>query len=351
MSNWQEMLSNSVCSASELAEYLQKSGKMSSYNGAKHIPNFPVRITPYFLDLIEKEGDPIWRQCVPDPREEQDTICMPDPLGEEKLSPVPYLVHKYPDRALLLVTHECAMYCRFCTRKRMVGTEKMHISEENLERCYEYLRQTPQIREVLISGGDPLLLSDAAIEKILSNLNAIPSIEVIRIGSRVPSTLPMRITPELVNILQKYHPLFINTHFNHPKELTKEAKKACALLANGGIPLGCHTVLLKNVNDDADTLKELFLGLLKMRVKPYYLFQADLTRGTDHFRTHTQIGIDILKSLYGHISGMAIPRLALDAPGGMGKIPLSPNYIKEYGENLVFENYEGKICVYPEAQE
>lgn len=231
----------------------------------------------------------------------------------------------------------------------MVGTEKMHIGKDDLEKCYDYLRNTPQVREVLISGGDPLLLPDATIEEILRTLTSIPSIDIIRIGSRVPSTLPMRITPELVNILKKYHPLFINTHFNHPKELTKEAKKACEMLANAGIPLGCHTVLLKDVNDDADTLKELFLGLLKMRVKPYYLFQADLTRGTDHFRTHTEVGIDIMKSLYGHISGMAIPRLALDAPGGMGKIPLSPNYIKETGVNLVFENYEGKICIYPEA--
>lgn len=350
MSNWQEILSNSICNASDLCEHLRKSGKLSNGVTEKYIPNFPMRINPYFLNLIEEQDDPIWKQCVPDPREEQDTVCMLDPLGEDDLSPVPYLVHKYPDRALLLVTHECAMYCRFCTRKRMVGTNKMHISEDDLKKCYEYLRKTPQIREVLISGGDPLLLADATIERILANLTAIPSIDVIRIGSRVPSTLPMRITPELVDILQKYHPLFINTHFNHPKELTPEAKKACDMLSNAGIPLGCHTVLLKGINDNAETLKELFLGLLKMRVKPYYLFQTDLTRGTDHFRTHTKVGLEIMKSLYGHISGMAIPRFALDAPGGMGKIPLSPNYIKESGENLVFENYEGKLCVYPEAK-
>ncbi|CAG36933.1 KamA family radical SAM protein [Desulfotalea psychrophila] len=349
MNNWKNILQESITSPSQLHLFKKKHQNLNETISNKVIPDFPMRINSYFLSLIEEVGDPIWKQCIPDPREEEDFICMEDPLGEEALSPVPNLVHKYPDRALLLVTNQCAVYCRFCTRKRMVGTERMHITEENLQACYDYLRRTPAIREVLISGGDPLLLADDKIDHILSELQSIPSIDVIRIGSRVPCTLPMRITPELVAILRKYHPLYINTHFNHPRELTPEAKKACALLADGGIPLGCQTVLLKGVNDNAQTLKELFLGLLKMRVKPYYLFQADLTRGTNHFRTTTKTGIDIMRQLYGHISGMAIPRLALDAPGGKGKIPLSPNYIKESGENLIFENYLGEICSYPEA--
>jgi lysine 2,3-aminomutase len=225
----------------------------------------------------------------------------------------------------------------------------MHIGPKTLLAGYDYLKQHPEIREVLISGGDPLLLMDKEIEEILKCLRSIPSIEVIRIGTRVPSVLPMRITNELVTILKAYHPLYINTHFNHPNEITKESSLACTMLADAGIPVGCQTVLLKGVNDDVQTLKKLFLGLLRIRVKPYYLFQADLTRGTNHFRTSTATGIAIMKQLYGHISGMAIPTYALDGPKGAGKIPLSPDYILQKGKTLVFENYKGNVCNYPEA--
>jgi lysine 2,3-aminomutase len=291
----------------------------------------------------------MWKQAVPDVAEINDGVCEEDPLDEENLSPVPNLVHKYPDRVLFLVSNKCAMYCRFCTRNRKVGTEKMKITPKTLQAGYDYLRAHPGIREVLISGGDPLLLPDEQIAAILKNLRSIPSVEVIRIGTRVPSVLPMRITDNLVTLLKAYHPLYINTHFNHPDEITAESSLACTMLADAGIPLGCQTVLLKGVNDDAETLKKLFLALLRIRVKPYYLFQADLTRGTNHFRTSTATGIAIMRQLYGHISGMAIPTYALDGPKGKGKIPLTPQYILAQGDTLVFENYQGHVCMYPEA--
>lgn len=348
MENWQKILQESITTFEQLKAFLDSKNIVNNALRNNFLPDFPMRINPYFLDLIENEDDAIWKQCIPDAQELTDHVCLQDPLGEESHSPVPSLVHKYPDRALLLVTNQCSVYCRFCTRKRMVGTSRMHITDENLDNCYAYLRNTPAIREVLISGGDPLLLTDSKLDSILTKLRSIPTIDIIRIGTRVPSTLPMRITPQLVTILKKHHPLYINTHFNHPRELTAESKKACTMLADGGIPLGCQTVLLKNINDNSQILKELFLGLLKIRVKPYYLFQADLTRGTNHFRTSTISGIEIMRSLYGHISGMAIPRFALDAPGGKGKIPLSPDYIRQRGKTLIFENYLGELCEYPE---
>ena len=345
METWQNILADSITTYSDLKKHL------GCDNPAIHdvIATYPLRINPYFLGLIQKANNPLWLQAVPDPRELHDTVCHSDPLAEGRLSAAPHLVHKYPDRVLLLVNGQCAMYCRFCTRKRMVGTERMTIPAASLTRAYSYLRDNPQVREVLISGGDPLLLPDEMIGEILSQLRAIPNIEVIRIGTRVPSTLPMRITPRLVEILRQHHPLFINTHFNHPLELTKEAHRACTMLADSGIPLGCQTVLLKGVNDSAETLRKLFTGLLRMRVKPYYLFQADLTRGTDHLRTHSSKGIVLMRQLIGHISGMAVPTLALDGPGGKGKIPLTPQYIVEHGDHLVFSNYLGETCTYPEA--
>lgn len=345
MEPWKKILQNSITSVDSLQEHLD----CDSNALPEVIANFPMRINPYFLKLIQSPGDPIWKQAVPDISELNDQVCEDDPLDEENLSPVPNLVHKYPDRVLFLVSNECAMYCRFCTRKRKVGTNKMNISRKTLLAGYDYLRQHPEIREVLISGGDPLLLLDDEIAEILKCLRSIPSIEIIRIGTRVPSVLPMRITKNLVAILKSYHPLYINTHFNHPNEITEESSLACTMLADAGIPVGCQTVLLKGVNDDVETLKKLFLGLLKIRVKPYYLFQADLTKGTNHFRTSTATGIAIMRQLYGHISGMAIPTYALDGPKGAGKIPLSPEYILQKGETLIFENYKGKVCSYPEA--
>lgn len=350
MEEWQNIYRDSLHNFDDLKIYFKSKGIEVDQQLQEFPIKLPLRINKYYLNLIQSYNDPIWKQCVPDPKELTDTVCCDDPLGEELHSPTPNLVHKYPDRALLLVTNQCAVYCRFCTRNRMVGTYKLSVTDESLKRCYDYLRNTPAVREVLISGGDPLLLSDDRINSILKSLSNIPTIDVIRIGSRVPCTLPMRITPKLVSILKQYHPLYINTHFNHPAELTAEATKACSMLADGGIPLGCQTVLLKGVNDDSQTLKQLFLGLLKMRVKPYYLFQADLTKGTDHLRTRTTDGIQIMKELYGFVSGMAIPKYALDAPGGKGKIPLSPDYIKKYdSDKLVIENYLGEQAEYPEV--
>ena len=347
MEPWQIILQDSITTLDDLKKHLD----CDSNALEEVIANFPMRINPYFLNLIQSPGDPIWRQAVPDAAELCDGVCAIDPLAEEELSPVPNLVHKYPDRVLFLISSQCAMYCRFCTRKRKVGTEKMLISDESLAAGFNYLKSHPEIREVLLSGGDPLLLSDDKLGEILENLRAIPSVEIIRIGSRVPSVLPMRVTDNLVNILRAHHPLYINTHFNHPLEITRESSVACMKLADAGIPLGCQTVLLKGVNDNAAVIKKLMQNLLRIRVKPYYLFQADLTRGTNHFRTTTKTGITIMRNLYGHISGMAVPTFALDAPGGKGKIPLTPQYILENGNSLVFENYQGEICTYPEAGE
>jgi lysine 2,3-aminomutase len=308
---------------------------------------YPMRISPHYLRLIEQPGDPIWRQAVPDLLELDDPQGLVDPLDEENLSPVPNLVHKYPDRALLLISNECPVYCRFCTRKRKVGLASMHITEETIAAGLEYLRRTPAISDVLLSGGDPFMLSDEHLCDILTRLRRIPSIRTIRIGTRVPCTLPSRVTPQLASMLAGFHPLYINTHFNHPRELTAEAGHACSLLADAGIPLGCQTVLLRGVNDSAHTLTELFRGLLAMRVKPYYLFQIDQTRGTSHFRTTIDSGLAIMSQLIGHISGMAIPTYALDAPGGGGKIPLTPHYINACGQTLEFSTYQGLPCSYP----
>ncbi|MDR3630772.1 MAG: KamA family radical SAM protein [Desulfocapsaceae bacterium] len=347
MTHWKAILQDSITTYSALQKHLDCNNTALK----EVIANFPMRINPYFLNLIKTPHDPLWKQSVPDPAELDDAICIDDPLDEENLSPVPNLVHRYPDRALFLVTNQCAMYCRFCTRKRKVGTSRMCISADTINAGLDYLTKTPEIKDVLISGGDPLLLDDEVIDTLLLNLRKIPSIEVIRIGTRVPCSLPMRITGRLVAILRKYHPLYINTHFNHPAEITPEATRACALLADSGIPLGCQTVLLRGINDDPAVILALMRGLLRIRVKPYYLFQADLTRGTNHFRTHTDTGVAILRHLIGKISGMAIPTLALDAPGGKGKIPLSPDFILERGKNLIFNSYCGKVCTYPEAGE
>jgi lysine 2,3-aminomutase len=346
-SHWKTILQESITTYSALRKHLDCNNTALE----EVIANFPMRINPYFLHLLKNPSDPLWKQAVPDPLELEDTICIADPLSEENLSPVPNLVHRYPDRALFLVTNQCAMYCRFCTRKRKVGTSKMCITQETILAGYDYLKKNPQIKDVLISGGDPLLLDDEILLELLTNLRRIPSIEIIRIGTRVPCTLPFRVTKRLVGILKKFHPLYINTHFNHPDEITPEAANACMLLANGGIPLGCQTVLLKGINDDPAIILNLMRALLRIRVKPYYLFQADLTRGTNHFRTSTATGINILRQLIGKVSGMAIPTYALDSPGGKGKIPLGPDYILARGKNLVFNNYCGEICTYPEAGE
>jgi lysine 2,3-aminomutase len=342
MEQWQILLQESITRP----EQLKRFSGFSPTSLQKVTEKYPMRINPYYLGLIQKHGDALWRQAVPDVLELEDTVCVEDPLDEENLSPVPNLVHKYPDRALFLVHNRCAVYCRFCTRKRKVGTPEMAVSLETIDAGLDYLRRTDTIRDVLVSGGDPLLLSDSRLEYILASLRAIPHIIVIRIGSRVPCTLPMRVTPDLAAMIRRYHPVYINTHFNHPDEVTTDASIACNRLADAGIPLGSQTVLLKGVNDDPEIIKRLMYKLLRIRVKPYYLFQTDMTKGTNHFRTPIEKGLEIMQTLIGHVSGMAVPTFAVDAPGGGGKIPLQPNYVSRLDRQLVFQNYCGKTCFY-----
>ncbi len=311
---------------------------------------YPMRITPYYLSLIKSAGDPIWKQAVPDQQELNDHVCMADPLEEENQSPVPNIIHRYPDRVLFLVSSECAMYCRFCTRKRKVGGEQMRITAETIAAGIDYISRNPQIRDVIVSGGDPLLLSDDKLDSILSRLRAIPHVEMIRIGSRVPVVLPMRITSGLLRVLRKYHPLYLNTHFNHPDEITAQSAKACERLANAGIPLGNQTVMMRGINDDPQVMKRLMQKLLAIRVRPYYIYQADMVQGTNHFRTTVEEGLDVIRALRGHTSGMAVPAYVIDAPGGGGKIPLLPDYLQSLGEDVVLKNYQGQTFHYRNAE-
>ena len=311
---------------------------------------YPLRINRYFLDLAQKSGAALLRQVVPDPRELEDRVGLVDPLAEERDSPVAQITHRYPDRVLFLVSHACAMHCRFCTRKRKLG-KMAPVTDPEIENGVAYIRSDRRISDVLISGGDPLMLSDDRIDWILGQVRRVPHVETVRIGTRMSSSLPQRITPELVDRLRRHRPLFINTHFNHPAELTPEAEKALALLADAGIPLGCQTVLLRGINDNAETLKRLFKRLIKNRVRPYYLLQGDLTLGTDHFRTRVETGLEIMAKLRGHVTGLAMPTLVMDLPEGGGKVPLCPEYIvKEEGRVLTVRNYEGRICHYPQAE-
>ncbi|MDZ7641168.1 MAG: KamA family radical SAM protein [Desulfurivibrio sp.] len=341
--SWRRLLAASLTSPDELAARF----KLDPEPLRAVCARYPLRINPYYLSLIEQPGDPLWRQAIPDPRELTDRHCPEDSLHEETFSPVPNLVHKYPDRALLLTTGQCAMYCRFCTRKRKVGNGIVG-GRRRWQAALDYLAATPAIHDVLLSGGDPLLLTDDDLAWLLASLRQIPHLEIIRLGSRVPCTLPMRVTTRLAALLKKYHPLYLNTHFNHPRELTAEAATACGRLAAAGIPLGNQTVLLKGVNDEAAIIKELMRGLLQIRVKPYYLFQGDLSRGTDHFRTPVEQGLAIMRELIGHTSGLATPTLALDAPGGLGKIPLLPDYHQVLAAGkLTFHSFTGQPGEYP----
>jgi lysine 2,3-aminomutase len=343
MADWQNILKNSITDPQHLTGLVDPVDTRL----AEVVARYPMRVNSYYLHLAKSAGAPLLKQALPDTRELDDPVGMVDPLGEEDLSPVPGLVHKYPDRVLFWVCSECAMYCRFCTRKRKVGRAQMRISDQTIEAGLDYLKKTPSVREVLLSGGDPLLLSDNRLEGILNELKKIRSIEVIRIGSRVVCTLPMRITDNLVAMLQKYQPLYINTHFNHPAEITDEARAACAKLADAGIVLGCQTVLLRGINNDPAILRQLFATLLTLRVRPYYLFQTDLTRGTNHFRTSIQEGLAIMEQLIGHLSGMAVPTYAVDAPGGGGKIPLTPDKCQLSRDGLHFHNFHDKPFFYP----
>ncbi len=312
---------------------------------------YPVRVTDYYAGLIKHPDDAIWKQCMPDIRELEDYSQCPDPLNENALSPVPGLIHRYPDRVVMLVSNRCPVYCRFCMRKRLVGNGDAPMGEDELQAALKYIETHPSVHDVILSGGDPLMLNDESLSYILGRLRAISHVSVIRIGSRIPVTLPARITPELCNMLKKYHPLFINTHFNHPDEITDEAATACALLADAGIPLGNQTVLLKGVNDSIETMRNLMTGLLSIRVKPYYLHQMDLVQGTAHFRTSVRKGLNIIRGLRGHISGIAVPHYVIDLAGGKGKVAILPDEVEMRGTTLVLRTYTGEMVHYEDIED
>lgn len=314
---------------------------------------FPLSITPYYLSLIDKdnfENDPIFLQSFPKLEELiTNNAEMSDPLAEDSDSPVPFITHRYPDRILFCISNTCAMYCRHCTRKRKVGDVDSIPEKNELLKGIEYIAKHPEVRDVLLSGGDPLMLSDNYLEWILAKIRDIPHVEIIRIGTRIPAVLPFRVTHELVAMLKKYHPLFINVQFNHPREITTSAKAALALLSDAGIPLGNQAVLLAGINDCPKIIKSLCHKMLKTRVRPYYLYQCDLSEGLSHFRTPVGKGIEIIESMIGHTTGMAVPTYVIDAPGGGGKIPISPTYLISWSTNkVVLRNYEGIITTYKE---
>ena len=312
----------------------------------------PVSITPYYMSLVSRDdrNQPLRRTVIPTVAEfDRGTGEADDPLGEDGDSPVPGLVHRYPDRVLLLVTDFCSSYCRYCTRSRMVGHGAIAPAEARLEKAFDYIRRTPAVRDVLISGGDPLALSDERLDWILSRLREIPHVEFLRMGTKMPAVLPQRITPELCRMLRKHHPLWMSLHFLHPDECTPESFQACTRLADAGIPLGSQTVLLAGVNDNVETMKQLVHRLLRMRVRPYYLYQCDPITGSAHFRTPVSKGLEIIEGLRGHTTGYAIPNYVIDAPGGGGKIPLQPNYVVgRDGEDLLLRNFEGNVYRYPD---
>jgi lysine 2,3-aminomutase len=349
--NWRWQLKNSVRTIGELSRFLELSDNEIRPEQSIH-NTLPISITPYYLSLLDKYNSeqPIRKSVVPVFDEfmvSQGEAS--DPLSEGNHSPVPNIVHRYPDRVLFLVTGFCSTYCRYCTRSHMVAKDKCHIGIKAWEPGLQYIREHPEIRDVLISGGDPLTMSDQQIEYLLARLRAIEHVEIIRIGTKVPAVLPQRITRTLVNIFRKYHPLYLSLHFTHPDELTPEVKEVCERLANAGIPLGSQTVLLKGINDNIEVMKKLMHGLLKIRVRPYYLYQCDPILGSAHFRTPIEKGLEIIRGLRGHTTGYAVPQYVVDAPGGGGKIPLLPDYFHGREDNFVLlKNYEGNIYKYPD---
>ncbi len=352
--DWQWQLKNSITSVDTVEKLINiRLEPMERKKIDLTLKKFPLRITPYYLSLINRDdfrNDPVFRQAFPDPQElEIDKCDMADPLAEDEDSPIPGITHRYPDRVLFHISNVCAMYCRHCTRKRKVGDVDSIPDREQLQQGLEYIRNTPEIRDVLLSGGDPLMLSDAYLDWILTELDAIEHVQVVRIGSRMPVVLPYRITDDLVAMLKKHHPVWLNTHFNHPREMTKSSRLALRKLADAGIPLGNQSVLLAGVNDCQRIIKTLVHKLVANRVRPYYLYQCDLSEGLSHFRTPVGKGIEIMESLIGHTSGFSVPTYVIDAPGGGGKIPLTPNYLISLSTNkVVLRNYEGVITTYQE---
>ena len=346
--DWKWQFRNRITNLEQLKQYVSVTEEEEKAFQAAG-KNLPFAITPYYMNLLDpiNPEDPLRKTVIPHMMEFVTTSAeMVDPCGEDSHMPVPGLVHRYPDRVLFLVNETCSVYCRYCTRSRLVGSGKHHVE---FEAVYDYLRNHPEVRDVLISGGDPLVMSDEKLEGIISNLRAIPSIEIVRMGTKMPVVLPQRITENLVNMLKKYHPFFMSIHFLHPDEITPDVERACNMLADAGIPTFSQTVLLKGVNDDPAVMKRLMQKLLTLRVRPYYIYQCDPVQGTSHFRTSIDTGLNIMEHLRGHTTGYAIPTYVVDAPGGGGKIPVSPDYIvsREPGKT-VLRNYKGDVYEYIE---
>ena len=347
--DWKWQVRNRIETLEQLKQYVSLTPEEEE-GVAKSLKTLRMAITPYYLSLINPDdpNDPVRKQAIPTAAElHQSAADLLDPLHEDEDSPVPGLTHRYPDRVLFLITDMCSMYCRHCTRRRFAGQHDCQSPSERIQAAIDYVARTPQVRDVLLSGGDALMVDDAMLESIIKRLRAIPHVEIIRIGSRTPVVCPQRITDSLCEMLKKYHPIWLNTHFNHPNEVTEESAAACARLANAGVPLGNQSVLLRGINDNVDIMKKLVHKLVMMRVRPYYIYQCDLSMGLEHFRTPVSKGIEIIEGLRGHTSGYAVPTFVVDAPGGGGKIPVMPNYlISESPTKVILRNYEGVITTY-----
>lgn len=349
--DWRWQVKNRIETLDQLKKYIPLTEEEEE--GAKKcLETLRMAITPYYLSLIDPTNphDPVRLQAIPTGLEAHKSAAdLEDPLHEDTDSPVPGLTHRYPDRVLLLITDQCSMYCRHCTRRRFAGQSDDCMPMARIDKAIDYIAKTPVVRDVLLSGGDALLVDDEVLEYIISKLRAIPHVEIIRIGSRTPVVMPQRITDDLVNMLKKYHPIWLNTHFNHPNEITEESKAACERMANAGIPLGNQSVLLRGVNDCVHVMKDLVHGLVKIRVRPYYIYQCDLSLGLEHFRTTVSKGIEIIEGLRGHTSGYCVPTFVVDAPGGGGKTPVMPNYvISQSHDKVILRNFEGVITTYTE---
>ncbi len=352
--DWKWQVKNRIETVDQLKKYITLTPEEEE-GVKKTLSTLRMAITPYYISLINPDDPncPIRRQAIPTAAEtHQAAADLLDPLHEDEDSPTPGLTHRYPDRVLMLITDMCSMYCRHCTRRRFAGQKDDESPAEKIEKCIEYVERTPTVRDVLLSGGDALMVSDEKLEYIIKRLRAIPHVEIIRIGSRTPVVCPQRITDDLVNMLKKYHPIWLNTHFNHPNEITPDSAAACARLANAGVPLGNQSVLLRGVNDCVNVMKRLVHELVKIRVRPYYIYQCDLSMGLEHFRTPVSKGLEIIEGLRGHTSGYAVPTFVVDAPGGGGKTPVMPQYVVSQSPGkVVLRNFEGVITTYTEPTE
>lgn len=352
--DWKWQVKNRIETLDELKKFV-KLTEEEEEGIRESLKTLRMAITPYYLSLIDQNDpyDPIRRQCIPTITETHISKAdLLDPLSEDEDSPVPGLTHRYPDRVLFLITDMCSMYCRHCTRRRFAGQHDCQSPADRIQQGIDYIARTPQVRDVLLSGGDALMVNDNMLESIIQRLRAIPHVEIIRLGTRTPVVCPQRITDNLCNMLKKYHPIWVNTHFNHPHEITPESSAACERLANAGIPLGNQSVLLRGVNDCTYVMKDLVRKLVKIRVRPYYIYQCDLSMGLEHFRTPVSKGIEIIEALRGHTSGFAVPTFVIDAPGGGGKTPVMPNYvISQSPHKVVLRNFEGVITTYTEPSD